>query len=406
MKIQEMIRNAPKRRRIFVIAVGVVVLLLLAYGFLPKPVPVDTAPASRGPLRVTVEEEGRTRVKDRFVVSAPVPGYLRRITLEVGDPVTKEQQVALLEPLRSTVLDPRSRAEAEAVEAAARAALEAAQEKARAATADADYAKERAERMKKLHEGGYVARDEYDQADAEAKRTGALRLSADAAVVAAKADLERAEAVLRHSAAQGPGNTGETVMVRSPVSGRVLKRHRESAGVVNSGDALLDIGDPRNLEVYAEVLSADAVKIRKGTPVLFERWGGETALEGKVRVVEPAGFTKVSSLGVEEQRVNVIVDFTSPPDVWQGLGDGYRLDASFIIWESKDVLQVPASALFRKGEGWAVFAVENKHARLREVETGKRNGLQAEILSGINAGEVVIVHPDDAVRDGVKVKVR
>jgi HlyD family secretion protein len=260
--------------------------------------------------------------------------------------------------------------------------------------------------MKKLHEGGYVARDEYDQADAEAKRTGALRLSADAAVVAAKADLERAEAVLRHSAAQGPGNTGETVMVRSPVSGRVLKRHRESAGVVNSGDALLDIGDPRNLEVYAEVLSADAVKIRKGTPVLFERWGGETALEGKVRVVEPAGFTKVSSLGVEEQRVNVIVDFTSPPDVWQGLGDGYRLDASFIIWESKDVLRVPASALFRKGEGWAVFAVENKHARLREVETGKRNGLQAEILSGINAGEVVIVHPDDAVRDGVKVKVR
>jgi HlyD family secretion protein len=251
-----------------------------------------------------------------------------------------------------------------------------------------------------------LPKDEYDQAVAEAKRTEALRLSADAAVVVAKADLERAEAVLRHSAAQGPGKTGETVIVRSPVSAKVLKRHRESAGVVNSGDPLLDVGDPGSLEVYAEVLSADAVKIRRGMPVLFERWGGETALQGKVRVVEPAGFTKVSSLGVEEQRVNVIVDFTSPVDMWQGLGDGYRLDASFVIWEGKDVLQVPASARFRKGESWALFAVENKRAKLREIEVGKRNGLQAEILSGIKEGEVVIVHPDDAIRAGVKVKVR
>jgi HlyD family secretion protein len=405
-KIQEMIRNAPTRRRLFVITVGVLVLLLLAYGFLPKPVPVDVVKASRGPKRVTVEEEGKTRVKDRFVISAPVPGYMRRIALDVGDPVKKGQKVAELEPLWSTVLDTRSRAEAEAAVSAAQASLNAAEEKERAAAADAEYAKQRLERSKKLYDGGYIAKDSLDQAESDARRAEAIQLSAGAAVNAARADLERALAVLIHSAAGEAENAAERVSVCSPVSGRVLKRHRESAGVVNSGDALLDVGNPRNLEVYAEILSADAVKIKQGTPVLFERWGGDTTLEGRVRVVEPAGFTKVSSLGVEEQRVNVIVDFTSPADIWQGLGDGYRLDASFIIWEGKDVLQVPASALFRAGDGWAVFTVVNRRARLRAIEVGHRNGLTAEILSGLTEGEMVITHPDDSIRDGTRVRLR
>jgi HlyD family secretion protein len=401
-----MIRNAPTRRRLFVITVGVVVLLLLAYGFLPKPVSVDVVKASRGPMRVTVEEEGKTRVKDRFVISAPVPGYMRRIALEVGDPVKKGQKVAELEPLWSTVLDTRSRAEAEAAVSAAQASLNVAEEKERAAAADAEYAKQRLERSKKLYDGGYIAKDSLDQAESDARRAEAIQLSAGAAVNAARADLERARAVLTHSAAGEAENAAERVSVCSPVSGRVLKLHRESAGVVSAGDPLLNIGDPRNLEVYAEILSADAVKIRKGTPVLFERWGGEVALEGKVHVVEPAGFTKVSSLGVEEQRVNVIVDFTSPIEVWQGLGDGYRLDASFIIWEGRNVLQVPASALFRAGDGWALFTVVNRRARLRAIEVGHRNGLTAEILSGLTEGEMVITHPDDSIRDGTRVRLR
>jgi HlyD family secretion protein len=398
--------KAEVRRRILVVTVGVLVALALAYGFMPKPVSVDAVTARRGPLRVTVEEEGRTRVKDRFVVSAPVPGYLRRIDLEVGDVVSKGRQIAELEPLRSTVLDPRSRAEAEASAASARAALDAAKEKARAATADAEYARERNIRMKKLAGDGFISKDDLEQSDSEAKKAEATRLSAEAAVAAAQADLEKAQSVLRYSAAEHKSGGEKTVVVRAPVNGRVLKLHRESEGVVNSGDPLVDIGNPRLLEVKAEVLSADAVKIRTGTPVVFERWGGDKPLSGRVRVVEPAGFTKISSLGVEEQRVLVIVDFTSPVEVWEGLGDAYRLDTSFIIWEGKDVLQVPASALFRKGEDWSLFAIENKRARLRKVEVGHRNGLAAEVLSGLKEGEMIVAHPDDQVKDGAKVKVR
>lgn len=405
-KLQFPAMSAPVRRRAFVIAVGAVVVLLIGYGFLPEAVIVDAAPVSKGMLRISVEEEGRTRVKDRFVVSAPVPGFLRRITLEAGDEVRKGDRVAALEPLRSAVLDPRSRAEAAASVEAARAALAAAEERARAATADADYARDREARMKKLAEGGFIAADSYEQARADAKRTEALRLSADAAVVAARADLDRTVSVLKISAAGRGGDSRETVVIRSPVSGSVLRLHHESEGVVSAGEPLLDIGDPRNLEVRVEVLSADAVRIRPGMTVLFERWGGDATLQGKVRVVEPAGFTKISSLGVEEQRVLVIVDFASPVGVWERLGDGYRLDAAFVIWEGSDLLQVQASALFRSGGGWAVFAVQNGRARLREVEIGKRNGLQAEVLSGLTEGEVVVTHPDDMVRDGVKIRIR
>lgn len=397
--------KAEVRRRVFVIAVGAVVAAALVYGFLPKPVAVDVARASRAPLRVTVEEEGRTRVRDRFILSAPVAGYLRRIDLKAGDSVTKGQQVALLEPLRSTVLDPRSRAEAEAAVSAARAALDAAKERARAAAADADYARENEARMQQLSASGYIAESDLDQAVAGARKAEAMRLSADAAVLAAKADRERAESVLGYSAAERTAS-GKAVVLRSPVSGRVLKLHRESEGVVSAAEPLMDIGNPGSLEVKAEVLSADAVKLHPGTPVLFERWGGDKPLEGNVRVVEPSGFTKISSLGVEEQRVNVIVDLTSPAELWKRLGDGYRLDTTFIIWESADVLQVPASALFRKGDGWALFIVENGRAKLTPVEVGRRNGIAAEIVNGLPDGAPVITSPDDTIRDGIRVKVR
>jgi HlyD family secretion protein len=195
-------------------------------------------------------------------------------------------------------------------------------------------------------------------------------------------------------------------MVRAPVAGRVLKIPRKSEGVVTAGQALMEIGDPRALEVEVDVLSADAVRLHPGIKVEFERWGGEGQLQGKVRVVEPVGFTKVSALGVEEQRVWVIVDFTSPAAQWQQLGDGYRVEASFILWEDNNVLQVPASALFRDGAGWALFVVQQDKAIKRGVHVGQRNGLSAQILSGINEGDQVIVHPDDQVRDGVRVAVR
>jgi HlyD family secretion protein len=394
------------RRRIVVITIMAAVILAVAYGFMPRPVPVDVVKAGRGLFRVTIDEEGKTRVKDRFVLSAPVSGYMRRVELDAGDQVKKGQAVVVLEPRRSDVLDPRRRAEAEAAVSAARAVLNSAEEKARAATADAEYSRLRLERNRKLHDQGYIARDALDQSESEAKRAEANRLSAEAAVKTARSELERARATLGYSAAVGTSGKIELVTVRTPVGGRVLKLHHESEGVVNAGEPLVDIGDPSHLEVEVEVLSADAVNIGPGTTVFFERWGGDAPLEGKVKTVEPAAFTKISSLGVEEQRVLVIADITSLPESWQRLGDRYRVEAAFVIWEGKNVLQIPSSALFRKGEGWAAFVMKDRKAYLREVKVGHRNGLAAEIISGIAEGETVIIHPDDSITDGVRVKVR
>lgn len=389
-----------------IITVTVAVILALAYGFMPKPAQIDIAEAKKEPMKVTVDEEGKTRVKDRFVVSAPVAGFLRRVELEVGDAVKKGQIIAELEPLRSSVLDPRSRAEALAAVSAAQATLNAVKEEARSAEASADYARKNLERQKRLFDSGYVAKDTLEQVDADTKRTEAGRLSAEARVKAALAELERARSLLGHSAAEGSADRERLVIVKAPAAGRVLKVQHESEGVIASGEPIIDIGDPGTIEVKAEVLSADAVKIRPGVSVLFERWGGGEPLSGLVRVIEPAAFTKISSLGVEEQRVLVIADITSLPESWKRLGDGYRVEASFVIWEGKDVLQVPSSALFRKGEGWAVFVVDRNRARLKEVKVGHRNGLVTEIVSGLAEKAQVITHPDDAVKDSVRVRLR
>ena len=392
------------RRRIFLAVIALLIAAGLFYGFRPQPIAVDLGAATRGPLRVTVEQEGRTRVIDHYVISAPVAAYAQRIELEVGDGVQRGAALVRLEPLRAEVLDPRQRAAAEAGVAAAKAAVSAAEQNAEAAKASADLAQKELERIRKLRADGHVTQDAEDRAAAEAERSGAQLRSAQFAADTARYDMEAARTALRYAAE--PAAAKEPIIVRAPVAGRVLRIPRKSEGVVTAGQALMEIGDPRALEVEVDVLSADAVRLHPGTRVEFERWGGEGKLEGKVRVVEPVGFTKVSALGVEEQRVWVIVDFTSPAAQWQQLGDGYRVEASFILWEEDNVLQVPASALFRDGAGWALFAVQQGKAVKREVRVGQRNGLSAQILSGINEGDRVIVHPDDQVRDGVRVAAR
>lgn len=396
-----------KRNRWFlIIAVAAAVLLAIAYGFMAKPVSVDIVKVSRGPMSVTIEEEGKTRVRDRFVISAPVSGYLRRITLKAGDHLKAGQTVLELEPLRSNVLDPRSRAAAEAAISSSEAALKAAEENGRAAKADAEYVRANLERTRKLFQEGLVSRDMMDRIESAARRADAMSLSAKAAERAVHFELERARTALGHSLLEGAGLSERAVAMRTPVNGAVLKIYRESEGTVTTGEPLIDIGDPLKLEVRVEVLSADAVKIKPGMAVLFERWGGGSALIGKVRVIEPSGFTKVSSLGVEEQRVFVVADIVTPPEGRMPLGDGYRLEARFVIWEGKDVLQVPSSALFRKGEGWSLFVVKESRAEQRQVEVGNRNGLTAEIVSGLAEGEQVIAHPDDSVKNGVRVRAR
>lgn len=383
-----------------------VVVLIIAYGLRPRPVLVDADLVVKGNMREIVREEGKTRVIDRFVVSAPIAGYLRRIELNAGDRVAQGDPIIEIEPLRSTILDPRSRAEAEARVAAAEAALRRAEATAQAAEADADLARTELARIASLYDEGFASREQVDQAETEAARTGANRRSARFGVKVARFDLETARTALKFSAADQATPFEEVVALRAPVAGEVLKIQRESEGVVNQGESLIDIGDPRALEVEVDVLSADAVRIEPGMPVIIDRWGGNAPLAGRVKTVEPGGFTKISALGVEEQRVWVIVEMTSPAEDWARLGDGYRVDAGFILWEGSDVLQVPTSALFRHGSGWAVFVVEEKKARRRDVSVGHRSGFTAEILSGVSADDMVIVHPNDEIDDGVRVHLR
>jgi HlyD family secretion protein len=382
----------------------IVIVTIIAIGFIPRPVLVDVAVAKKDTLQVTIEEEGKTRVIDRYVLSAPVDGYARRLDLNVGDSVEKDQYIFCLEPLRSNVLDPRSRAEAEARIAAATATFNAADRNVQAAKADAEFAASELERLKRLYESRTISLDRFQQAEANARRTKANLESARFDVEVAQFEKNAAEAVLRYSAAEQTKGTPETVPINSPVKGSVLKIHHESEGVVNKGDPLLEIGDPLSLEVEVDVLSRDAVKIMPGTKVRFERWGGNTVLEGAVRTIEPVGFTKTSALGVEEQRVLVIVDILSDKEQWLRLGDGYRMETVFILWEGKDVLQIPSSALFKHDDKWAIFVVSDDRAELRIVEVGQRSGVSAEITQGLNEGEKVINHPGSNVENNSRVR--
>jgi HlyD family secretion protein len=381
------------------------VVALIVYGFRPQPVLVEFAKVSRAVLQVTVEEEGKTRVTDRYTVSSPVAGFARRLTLEVGNAVKKGQVLLLLEPPLSNVLDPRGRAEAKARVDSAQASIDAAKDKAKAAAADAGYWQNELARVKKLYTSGDTSKETYDRTLSEAQKSLATRRSAEHTIEVAQSELVAAQAALHFSAARSDG-AGEEVAIRAPVSGRVLKIIHKSEGVVNPGEALLEIGNAHSLEVVVELLSADAVRIAPGTRVLFERWGGTLPLDGRVRRVEPVAFTKISALGVEEQRVQVIVDIVSPPELWERLGAGYRVEASFILWEGKDVLQIPSSALFRYGDDWAVFTVKDNVAWRRIVKIGHRNSLAVELLSGLSDGETVIAHPDESMEDHSPVKAR
>jgi HlyD family secretion protein len=394
------------RARIGILVTAAVVAAGLAYGFMPRAVPVDVAEVTRAPLIVTVEEEGKTRVRERYLISAPVAGFMRRIDLKAGDAVTAGQVVAAIDPARSVALDPRSRAQARAQASAAQAALAQAQENARAAAAAAQLAQQERARAESLRQSNFISAQALDTARTGETRARAAEAAAQHAVRVARFDLETARAALASASQLQNGGAASRVEVRAPVAAALLKLLHESEGAVAAGQPLMEIGDPASLEVEVEVLSTHAVKIAPGSRVILDRWGGAAPVEGTVRVVEPSGFTKVSALGVEEQRVRVIVDFTSPRDAWARLGDGYRVEARFVLWEGVEVLQLPTSALFRQGEGWAAFVIDGQRARLTPVTVGQRAGLATQVMSGVAAGDRVVSHPDEAIKDGGRVKTR
>jgi HlyD family secretion protein len=369
-------------------------------------VAVDLVAATTGPLQVTVEEEGKTRVRDRYVISAPVSGHVRRIDLRVGDVLQAGQVVAIIEPARASGLDPRSQAQAAAVLQAAEAALAAARANARAAAAQAELARHELTRAESLRNANFVSAQALDRARSELDRSQAAQLAAEHAATAAQFEREQARAALAGARQLQARKVADALPVKTPVAAAVLKLLHESEGTVQAGSPLVEVGDPESLEVAIEVLSSQAVRIVPGARVLFDRWGGDQPLQGVVRVVEPTGFTKVSALGVEEQRVRVIADFASPRAEWRRVGDGYRVEARFVVWEAAEVLQIPASALFRHDGGWAAFVAEDGRARLRPLQTGQRNGLAVQVLEGLRAGEEVVAHPDDKIAAGTRVKPR
>lgn len=387
---------------IWIIVLLAVTVTFVVRGLQPKPTLVGLGAVDRGPLAITVEEEGKTRVADRFVISAPVAGYLARIPLDVGDSVVEGRAITSLTPARPVFLDTRSRAETEARIAAAEAAVRTAEQQVRAAEADASLAKTQLARIRKLVDSGDMPNEALDRARTQADQTEAAAAAARSAVEQARNAAEALRVSLRETTA-GANNPGESVPVIAPVSGRVLRVIRKSEGIVQAGEPLVEVANARALEVEVELLSADAVRVAPGTRVEFLRWGGAQPLEGRVRRIEPAAFTKISALGVEEQRVRVIVDFTSPQKQWERLGDGYRVEARFFLWEQSDVLKVPATALFPHQDGWAVFVADQGVARLRPVTLGRRNGLAGQVLEGLSEGEKVILHPDTSIKDGILV---
>lgn len=393
-----------RKRRWVLWAAGAVLVALIVAGLWPRPLPVETVTVARGMLRITVDDEGQTRVRNRYLVSSPSGGQLRRIDLKAGAEVKAgETVVAMLETGGSDLLDTRSLAQAEARVRAAESARE--QAAAQQARANATLALTRAElaRARILADQNIIPQQDLDVALTRELTANQEVRAAGFGLQVAEYELEQARAVLGRGA-PGVENVPATIPISSPVSGRVLRVLQESARMVPSGFPLLEVGDPTDLEVRIEVLSRDGVRVAPGARVLLEQWGGERPLEARVRWVEPAAFTKISALGVEEQRVYVIADFIDPVEARPTLGDGFRVEAKIVIWEGADVLRVPAGALFQREGRWLTFVVEGGKARLRPVTPGRSNGLATEIVEGVSEGEVLIVYPGDRVEDGSRVR--
>lgn len=421
--------------KLFVLIVLAAIVGGLAYAFMPQPVDVDLVKVERGNVQVTVDEDGKTRIREKYVVSAPLNGRILRISMDPGDEVTAGKTLlTMIEPRDPELLDARSVAQAEARVKAAEATLRQVEPQLEKARAEQAYAEAELTRARELVQNKSISKSEFENLDMLYRQWSEELRSTRIAEEIARFELQQAEAALMRSrprvvepdskaataagagddesssrvdiADSANGNGSWNFPIYSPISGRVLRVFQESAAVVTPGTSLVELGDPGDLEVEIDVLSRDAVQIHPGDLVLLEHWGGEKPLEGRVRVVEPSGFTKISTLGVEEQRVYVIVDLVEPVENRRTLGDGFRVEARIVTDEALDVLKVPTSALFRVGNESAIFKVVDNIVQQQKVKVGRQNGLEAEILEGLQEGEQVVLHPSDRVDEGVEVRQR
>lgn len=383
-------------------ALGLGALGALGYAWAPKPLAVETALVSRGPLRVTVDEDGRTRVKDRYVVGAPLSGRVARIELRAGDPVSKGTVLARILPAESPLVDPRSHAVADARMATAVAAVAQSRSSIDRAKIALDSAEKELSRTRELVAKKAVPDVELERGELLLRARSEELVSAKFGADIATHELESARAAADHGKSRAAGS-GEQFEVTAPVAGVVLRVLQGSEGVVQAGTPLVEVGDPAALEIAVDVLTVDALHVQPGARVTIDRWGGDRALAAHIRRIEPSAFTKVSALGVEESRVNAIVDLDEPRERWKGLGDGFRVEARLLVWEDPNVLTVPDGALFRTGEDYCAYVVTGGKVALRHVSLGRRNGLVAQVLGGLVDGDRVVVHPSDRVVEGLRV---
>lgn len=394
--------------RSMAIVTGILVIAAVAaWALVPGAVPVETVHVTRGRFVASVDEDGKTRVRERYVVAAPLAGRLGRIRFKVGDQIKDDDAVATITPSPAPLIDPRTRHELEERLGTAEANLERAKAVVERARAQSSQSNTDLNRTRTLAERGAATSQALEHAELAVRLADRDLRAAEFLNHAAEHELSQMRALLARYSGDGNANEPpESWMVAAPVSGVVLRVAQESETIVQPGTPLLDVGDPHDLEIVVDVLSTDAVEIHPGADVTIVHWGGQTALSGRVRRVEPAAFTKISTLGVEEQRVNVLVDITSPIEQWAKLGDAYQLDAQIVVFTQDDATIIPAGALFRRAEKWSVYVEKDGRAQIREVRVLRRSGRLAAIASGLQEGEAVIVYPSDRVASGVRVQVR
>jgi HlyD family secretion protein len=386
--------------------VGLGLTAAIAWSFWPQPELVDLETVTRGPFQVTVQDEAKTRVRDTYVVSAPVGGRLLRVPNYAGDEVIAGQTiVAQLEPSEPAFLDARARAQAEARVKAATAARALSAADLRQARAEVDNAASELKRVEALAPRGLVAQVELERAQMRQQKAGAALESARSALNVKQFELENARMLLADFTGVNPEGL-PFISLKAPVTGRVFRVLQKSESVVAAGTPILEIGNSGEIEIAADMLSTDAVKVHPGATAWITDWGGPKDLAARVRLIEPSGFTKFSALGVEEQRVKVVLDIVEPREVWAQLGDGFRVNVRISIWESDDEIRVPLGALFRRDQAWATFVARDGRALLTSVSIGQVNGRDAQVISGPKEGDRVVLHPSDRIRDGGRISER
>ncbi len=387
------------------IAGGLLLLALIAWGLRTQPVAIDLAKVTSGPMRVTVDEEGKTRIRERYTVVAPLTGQMRRIELKPGDAVRPGHTIlTIIEAADPALLDARTVITSKARVNSAKASKDHTGQMLNRAKVAVDFADLEYNRTKTAFDNRGSSDQSLKEAEMVLRTKQAELKAAQFSEQIAQFELEQAEAALMQiSPGNSAGSEPSRMHVPSPITGSVLNVFRESAGMVAGGTALIELGDPKDLEVVVQVLSRDAVQIRVGADAYLEQWGGDKPLKARVRRVEPAGFTKISALGVEEQRVNVLLDFVDPIEVRSALGDNFRVEARIVVWEKDSVVKVPAGALYRHNGDWAVFRLEKGIAKEQIFKVGRNNPLEAEVLEGLQPRDQVVMHPGDRVKDGVAV---